>query len=580
MSKPKQPPIAIESEAMRKAAREDSLRLAQLERAHSSLHQSLRDLSVVAKYLVSETDLGALISKIVFVAKDLFAAEGCSVFLVDDATNELYSLAFETEHAVPDEMAGKTRDEVRFPRNKGIIGEVATRGVTEVVADAYADPRFNRAWDDATGFRTRNLLTAPIRNTAQDLVGVLQIVNKNREGGFSEEDVIVVETFAAYCGIAIHNAKMVDALRKEQSRARLALEVMSLHVMPSDESVAAIVDAKLPALGEPPFAALDDIFFATDSLRENDGILAILRMFEELGVTQTLRAPERTLALFVLAVRKSYRAVIYHNWQHAVSVVHAMFCILRMGKWADVFSPIEIAALMLAAIGHDVDHRGENNAFQKRKRSDLDQLYESSSPLERHHLSHLVLVMERTGLLAHLPPADSKVLYATIQTAILATDLARHFPNLATLKSLVDRADAAGASLDYTAPETRNAVIAALIVASDLNTAIKPWELHVAGSRRIYEEFFEQGNREKAFGLEPIEMMDEARCRIPQQQVGFYDSVVKPLYGVLVRFVPEYRRMLESAESNRTRWGELVEREAAIGTLAQPFPPPTHLPTH
>src|SRR5207245_5542899 len=45
--------------------------------------------------------------------------------------------------------------------------------------DAYADPRFNPAVDKATGFHTRNMLTVPMLSTKDEVVGVLQVLNKN-----------------------------------------------------------------------------------------------------------------------------------------------------------------------------------------------------------------------------------------------------------------------------------------------------------------------------------------------------------------------------------------------------------------
>lgn len=574
--------MRIAADALRQATRAEAARLADVELRHASLHQSLRDVSAIAKFLLCETELEPLISKIVVSAKDLLNVEGASVFLVDNVTNELYSLAFETEGAVPDGTSVKPRGAVRFPRDKGIIGAVAVSGVTEVVADAYANERFNRSWDAKTGFRTRNLLTTPVRNGSSELVGVLQLVNKKASAGFDDADVVLVETFAAYCGIGIHNARVLDDLRKERSRARLALEIMSLHVMPDPDQLAALLARPLPAIGDPagPFAELDSVFFSTYTLGDDDLVLAILRMLVDAGVCETLRIDMRTALLFILAMRKSYRSVLYHNWQHAASVVHAMFCLLRLGDWHAKLTRVEVAALMVAAIGHDVDHRGENNAFHKKQNSELDILYDSSSPLERHHFSHTVMLIERTSLLANTDSAVTKTIFETIQKVILATDLARHFPNVKLLNSIIDRAAAAGRPIDLAEPETRDCMLAGVIVACDLNTAIKPWETHVTGAQRIYDEFFVQGDRERSFGLEPIEMMDRQRCRIPQQQLGFYDFIVRPLYAALVRVVPQYSVVLASAENNRALWAVEADKGASASSKPVSNEEPSHLPTH
>lgn len=73
------------------------------------------------------------------------------------------------------------------------------------------------------------------------------------------------------------------------------------------------------------------------------------------------------LIRFILTVRKNYRKVPYHNWAHGwtgkplysfiyfLLVAHSMFVFLRQSK---KFEPLEALALFVAAICHDLDHRG------------------------------------------------------------------------------------------------------------------------------------------------------------------------------------------------------------------------------
>jgi cGMP-dependent 3',5'-cyclic phosphodiesterase len=46
----------------------------------------------------------------------------------------------------------------------------------------------------------------------------------------------------------------------------------------------------------------------------------------------------------------------------------------------------------------------------------------------------------------------------------------------------------------------------------------------------IYEEFFTQGDLEKAMGNRPIEMMDRDKACIPTLQLQFLDDIVMPAY--------------------------------------------------
>ena len=53
---------------------------------------------------------------------------------------------------------------IRLPLGKGIAGTVAKTGETIRIDDAYADPRFDPSTDKRSGFRTRSILCAPIKN--------------------------------------------------------------------------------------------------------------------------------------------------------------------------------------------------------------------------------------------------------------------------------------------------------------------------------------------------------------------------------------------------------------------------------
>ena len=62
------------------------------------------------------------------------------------------------------------------------------------------------------------------------------------------------------------------------------------------------------------------------------------------------------LTRFVLTVQKNYRDVPYHNWTHAFTVAHSMYCVIKSSN--GVVSGLEAIALYVACLCHDLDHRG------------------------------------------------------------------------------------------------------------------------------------------------------------------------------------------------------------------------------
>src|SRR5699024_2324262 len=104
----------------------------------------------------------------------LMEAEHATLFLIDEETNELWSKV----------MLGGVDTEIRLEPGQGLAGWVAMTGTSVNVRDAYSDPRFNPGIDRRTGFTTRNVLCQPVRNQEEEIIGVVQVLNRHR-GDFS-----------------------------------------------------------------------------------------------------------------------------------------------------------------------------------------------------------------------------------------------------------------------------------------------------------------------------------------------------------------------------------------------------------
>jgi transcriptional regulator of acetoin/glycerol metabolism len=99
---------------------------------------------------------------------------------------------------------------------QGLAGHVATTGEALDIEDVYADPRFNSAFDTRLNFRTRDSLCIPIFDREQSLVGVLQLLNRQRP--FDRADREFLEDICTYIGVALHNAW----LYQEHKRRKIA----------------------------------------------------------------------------------------------------------------------------------------------------------------------------------------------------------------------------------------------------------------------------------------------------------------------------------------------------------------------
>ncbi|WNZ23446.1 GAF domain-containing protein [Leptolyngbya sp. NK1-12] len=127
----------------------------------------------------------------------ILQADRTTIFLVDEEKEQLWS-------KIAQAKAGEML-EIRVPMRSGIAGHVAKTGQYLNIADAYSHPLFNREIDQQTGYRTRNILCMPIFDTKQQVVAVVQLLNKAGEQPFDEQDEQLFREFAGSMGIILES---------------------------------------------------------------------------------------------------------------------------------------------------------------------------------------------------------------------------------------------------------------------------------------------------------------------------------------------------------------------------------------
>ena len=180
-----------------------SARISKLVRENVELKEWKRRLSLLLDYgkkMSARKELDGLLHLLVDVAQNVLRADRCTVFLLDKKAGELWSRIASGAPAI------------RVPSHKGIVGETVTHGRVINIHDAYKDSRFNPEIDKATGYQTRNLLSAPMQNNKGETIGAFQVLNK-RGGPFSRNDEEILTIFAAQAATAVENAQLYGELR-------------------------------------------------------------------------------------------------------------------------------------------------------------------------------------------------------------------------------------------------------------------------------------------------------------------------------------------------------------------------------
>ena len=130
-------------------------------------------------------------------AKAIVNAERCSIFLLDSQSQMLWTKLSD----------GIGR--IAIGIDSGIVGDTAKKKSIQVVNHPYEDNRFLSKIDEKSGFVTRNILAVPIFSSMQEVIGVIQLLNKY-SGDFAETDEGIMTFFANYISGTLELALLME----------------------------------------------------------------------------------------------------------------------------------------------------------------------------------------------------------------------------------------------------------------------------------------------------------------------------------------------------------------------------------
>jgi signal transduction histidine kinase len=184
----------------------------QLQREYTLLSERTMALHVLQEMtlkLTSELNLQTLLKNILDSAIKVVGAVAGSLLLLDR----------QDEHLVFEVVVGGGGEDLEgqsMPKDKGIAGWVLNAREPLIVDDASEDERFYKGFESST-FHTANIICVPLIARG-NVIGVLQVLNKETGEPFNQADMDLLMTFAAQSATAIENARLVHALRQERDR--------------------------------------------------------------------------------------------------------------------------------------------------------------------------------------------------------------------------------------------------------------------------------------------------------------------------------------------------------------------------
>jgi len=263
-----------------------------------------------------------------------------------------------------------------------------------------------------------------------------------------------------------------------------------------------------------------------------------LEMFASAGLPAGLA--EGQVRRFILAVRASMLDNPYHNFYHVFDVMQttnalatATGTMARLDAW-------ERFALLSAALCHDLEHPGVTSQFLSKTAGDATRgkfrgIIFRDALLEKHHALRALECMCDTdvGILDGLSSAQYYQFRSTFSKVILATDLTRHGEYLEHLKEFAARrAENPAAEMD------KQLAMELMVKCADISNVVKPAVVARRWALRITDEFFRQGDAERAMGMDISPTCDRHATSRVALQTGFIDYLAGPLFTALAAAFP------------------------------------------
>jgi hypothetical protein len=284
-------------------------------------------------------------------------------------------------------------------------------------------------------------------------------------------------------------------------------------------------------------------------LSRNALVRQVMRLLVHVGSADALGVDRRRLGRFVEEASLLYRHNPYHNWHHAVDVTDTVAWLVTRTSLQKQLNPADVFWLMIAALVHDLDHPGHNNQWEISSKSPLAAAYRDSAVLENHSANLAFALLNRADccFTDGMSDCDRKRGEFLLRELLLATDFAFHGTFIGLLRNVVEEYPC---QYGFDQPQFTTIVLKALIKAADIGNVTKPFAQAVYWAERVMEEFWAQGDKEKAAGLPVGPLNDRDRVNLRVAQIGFIQHAALDLFALIARVAPELGILVGGLEEN------------------------------
>ena len=485
--------------------------------------------------LMRGESLSSVLHHIMNISRDLVQADRCALFMVDDKKSSMRSAV----------LAGE-ENQISVKKGKGIVGYVALKKVVVNIDDAYKDKRFNSAVDQATGYRTRSILAAPVLNSNNRIIGVVEMINKDmlyNGGSFTKEDEKLTTVFASFAGLAFDKTKATKHSSVSIMTGQTLAIVLS-NMMTADESNSSLPPAQI-VMPPAQLAEYRTNRFNMLQFSELQALRLLASFFYDLGLISHFKINNAKFIRFLLAVHDLYQKQTIHGWRQAIESTQFVYYLLSSTELIDALSKLEMLALLISALCHDIDHYD----IEDKGRSEiaLAVLYRNRPILEMHHCEVTISVIskEEQNIFENIENDQSVQLWQMIISLILATDMAQHFEILNKFKALVYPQN----MLNLANSQHKLLLMQIILKCSDVAHSCRLMTIDEDFAKKVGKLYYDIDFDDENDGEKITQ-----NVKIAKNMVGFTLIFSRPLFLVLAEAVPGARSAFDQLEGNLEEW--------------------------
>ncbi|KAL0050499.1 hypothetical protein WJX82_000833 [Trebouxia sp. C0006] len=321
-----------------------------------------------------------------------------------------------------------------------------------------------------------------------------------------------------------------------------------------------------------------DIFGYSDATPGYSLSLLVWHFVKQAGLIKEMSIDEGKFCAFARKIEAGYNPTNpYHNSVHVASVVQMTHMLMHHGGVlaSQALTQRQQLATYFSALVHDFEHGGVNNDFLIKTSHPLAITYNDQSPLENHHHAAAVRVLIQPEH-RYIPMSSQRLLEDQVEirsmciSQVLGTDMKKHFDITSRFQAAFKRpggndsttsqgagpaAPRCGVDWDGVKAEDKTLVHQMVLKCADIGHLAAPPRTHRRWAFQLEEEFFRQGDKERACGMPVSPLMDRStQGGMTRSQLGFFSIVGIPLFKAMVDLFADAKPMLDGVLANYAHW--------------------------